>query len=124
MNVKTIAAGELVKNDDLIVVASVAALYNENNANESNTEESGAANSYIVALHMNKSNGDMRPADALSYDDVVAEVEAAGGEMKVPGLDGAEDFALEAPAIIRVSKTRSFEYEGAAHIVYDLRYEF
>jgi hypothetical protein len=119
MNAKMIAAGELVKNDDLIVTASVAALYKEDAA-----EESGAADSYLVALHMNKSNGDTRPSDALSYDDVAAEVKAAGGEMKVPGLDGAEDFALEAPAIIRVSKTRSFEYEGAAHIVYDLRYEF
>lgn len=124
MNAKMIAAGELVKNDDLIVTASVAALYKEDAAEESGAEESGAADSYLVALHMNKSNGDTRPSDALSYDDVAAEVEAAGGEMKVPGLDGAEDFALEAPAIIRVSKTRSFEYEGAAHIVYDLRYEF
>lgn len=120
MKTKILGSCELVKTDDLIVTASLAGHYVDGNESGSMAEESGSAavENYLVALHLNARNGDEMPAAPYTFEEIKAAVEAAGGEMKVAGIE------LEEPKVIRSAKTRAYMYQGAANVVCTMRYEF
>ena len=120
MKTKILGSEELVKTEDLIVTASIAGHYVDGGESGSTAEESGSAavESYLVALHMLMRNGDEMPAAPYTFADIKAAVEAAGGEMKVAGIE------LEEPKVIRSAKTRAYMYQGAANAVCSMRYEF
>lgn len=107
-------SAKLVETEDLVVVAELAIMPAEAN------DESGSAagDKHVVALHLRQKNADAMPVNPLTYDDIKALVEDAGGEMKVG------DDELEEPVAVRKASTRAFMYRGVANVVVNYRYEF
>lgn len=116
MKSELIASGEIKKEKDLVICASVYEVISEESGSAS-----GAAESHYVTLFYNNRNADELPAAPLTYDDIAA----VAGEMKVPGFAGKEDFELEAPIAIRYSKTKAFQRkDGTLCVNAAIRYDF
>lgn len=111
---KTLNSAKLVETEDLVAVAELAVIPAED------SEESGsaAADKHVVALHLRQKNADAMPVNPLTFADIKALVEEAGGEMKV------NDVELEEPVAVKKASTRAFMYKGTANVVVNYRYEF
>lgn len=107
-------SAKLVETEDLVAVAELAVMP----AAASDESGSAAGDKHVVALHLRQKNADAMPVNPLTYDEIKALVEDAGGEMKVG------DVELEAPVAVKKASTRAFVYKGTANVVVNYRYEF
>lgn len=119
---KLIATGTVMEDENVKVVASVYVDLDEEG------KESAEAGSHYVTLSYRNDDAETQPADAMTYADIAGEeVEDESGEggMVVPGFDGHDDVALEAPMAVRYSKTKSFmRKDGTIQVYAALRYVF
>ena len=114
---KIIASGEIVKTENLVVTASVAL---------EKAEESGE-NIHSVYLTVKKYNAEELPANPITFADVAAMVEeesSSAAGMVVPGVEGKDDFELEAPTALKYAKTKAFVGDNGVCVFATLRYEY
>lgn len=113
-------SGKLVKE----IVATVYAEYvctDDSNCMCSCEDESGCCSEGMKSVVLKYKNFKCEEdiAAPLSYEDIAAE----GGEMTVPGIGGHADVALEAPVVVKYSKTRTYEFEGNTVVSASIRYK-
>lgn len=118
---KCIAAGSVLleKDEEGKVLKEIAAtVYEEVVENdESNSGSAEESKKSVVLRYKNFAYTDDVTAP-FGFDEI-----AGDAELVVPGVDGHEDVTLEAPVVVKYSKTKSFERNANTVVFASLRYD-
>lgn len=116
-----IAGGTVLREKDeegKVVKEIAATVYEEKIMNDESASSSAAEGKKSVVLRYKNFAYAEDITAPLGFDEI-----AGDAALVVPGINGHEDVELDAPVVVKYSKTKSFERDGNTVVMASLRYD-